>query len=477
MVQEVQKWTGNKIELIDDVTVTTDDDDVNQDDPEGKRRPETIKSPKAHMKLDKILRDEGRGKYAGEQFNKQKINEALDLLPKGLTEEKVYAYLLGLVGENYHKETDLLDEIAHSNYYKQSVYYQPKNNNTDQKPPSSQKKPMNVVFLLDASNSMSHEMDGKKKINWAKEAVLKISEKLPPGTSYTFRVFGRQSHDKKISCISSEKKISTQLNGNYEQLSKAIQTIEPTGWSPLSKAIENAYSDLKKNKNVRRNPLSRNMIFVISDNTDSCGRDPVVTSKKLNSSDVKAQIHFIGLDVSAEAEKDFKKISEISNGNFEVVTNKNELKQVLNLHTEAILRDNEPWQIKATDKITRHYVSDKTRLNHHVEKISNKVQLEYERLNEANQYIKEKQKIDGNDWLKLNDIIDDRKDKVEKYADDRLKQINTKLDQEFKNQTQKIMKSWSNEGKNIQELEVRKNERLKVLKESQNTSKETVNQD
>ncbi len=475
LVQEVQKWTGNRIELIDDVTVTTDDDDWNQDDPEGKRQPETLQSPKAHMKLDKILRDEGRGKYAGEQFNKQKINEALDLLPKGLTEEKVYAYLLGLVGENYYKETDVLDEIAHSNYYQQSIYYQPKNHQANQKPPSSQKNSMNVVFLLDASNSMNHKMDGKKKINWAKEAVVKISEKLPPGTLYTFRVFGRPSHDKNTSCVDSEKKISTQLQGNYEQISKVIQTVQPVGWSPLSKALENAYSDLKKN--VRQNPASQNVIFVISDNTDSCGRDPVVTSKKLNSSGVKAQIHFIGLDVSLEAEKDFKKISEISNGNFEVVRNQQELKQVVHLHTEEILRVNDPWQMKATDKITRNYVSDKTRLRHHVEKITDKVQQEYERLNEANRYIKEKQKIKDEDWFKLNDLIGERRDKVEKYADDRLKQINQKLDQEFNNQTQKIMKSWSREGKNIKELEDRKKERLKVLNESQDSSNETVQPD
>lgn len=473
MVQEVQNWAGNRIEIIDDVTVTIDDDNLDQDDnPNRKRESQMIQSPKAHLKLDKILQDEGRGKYAGEQFNKQKFMEALDLLPKGLTEEKIYAYLLGLVGENYRNETDILDQIAHSNYHKQFVFYQPKSNNKSQASSSVKKKSMNVVFLLDASNSMGDEMNGKKKINWAKEAVLKLSKKLPPNTSYTFRVFGRRSYDKKASCFDSEKKVSARSDGDNQQLAAAVQPIQPTGWSPLSKAIENAYNDLKKNGNSHQN-----VIFVISDNTDSCGKDPVLTSKKLNSSGVKAQIHFIGLDVSAEGEKDFKKITDLSNGNFEVVTNQKEFDQVIELYAQDLLRINEPWQMQATDKITRNYVSDKTRLFHHVEEISNKVQQEHERLTEANQYIRDKQKIDREDWSKLSNMIDSRKDQVEKYADDRLRQINNKLDQEFNSQTQKIMNSWSKEGKDVQHLEARKNERLKYLPEQQNsTTKESIHQ-
>ena len=474
LIQEVQDWTGNRIEVVDDVTVTTDDDDdLSREGPEVKH-PERIKSPKAHLKLDKILKDEGRGKYAGEQFDKKKINEALDLLPKGLTEEKVYAYLLGLVGENYYKETDLLDEIAHSSYDKQFVFFQKdKQQRKNEKSSSSKAGALNVVFLVDASNSMNNPLDGKKKIQLAKEAALTLAQKLPAGTFYTFRVYGRQSNDKSTSCLDSVKKVSTKLNGNLEQLSKALKSLQPKGWSPLSKALESAYQDLRAN--AKRNPVAHNMIFIISDNTDSCGKDPVVASKKLNAaSDVKAQIHFIGLDVNEEAEKDFKKITEVSNGNFEIVSNQAELKQVLNLHTEEILRLDEPWQMKATDKITRNYVSDKSRLQHHVEKISNKVQQEFERLSEANQYIKDKQKIDGEDWQKLNHMIDDRRNKVEKYADDRLQQISSKLDQEFKSQTQKIMKSWSSEGKDVQTLEARKNARLKALKKPQNQSNEPM---
>lgn len=466
VIQEVQNLSGNRIEVIDDVTVTTDDDDLDQDDPKLKRS-ETMKSPKAHLKLDKILKDEGRGKYAGNQFNKQKMNEALDLLPKGLTEEKVYAYLLGLVGENYYKETDLLDEIAHSNYDKQFVFFQNKKGQSS----TSRTGVMNVVFLLDASNSMNNPLDGKKKIQLAKEAALTIAQKLPPGTFYTFRVYGRPSDHKPTSCQDSVKKYSTKLNGNLTQLTKQIQSLQPKGWSPLSKAIESAYQDLQET--AKRNAVSHNMIYIISDNTDSCGKDPVTASKRLNAtSKVKAQIHFIGLDVNEEAERDFKKITEVSNGNFEVVSNQAELKQVLNLHAEEIMRMNDPWQMKATDKITRNYVSDKNRLRHHVEKISNKVQQEYERLSEANQYIKDKQKIDDEDWLKLNDMIGDRRDQVEKYADDRLHQIGSKLDQEFKHQTQRIMNSWSREGKDVKEIEKRKNERLKVLQDVQNIVKD-----
>lgn len=469
LIQELQDWTGNRIEIVDDVTTTIDDDDDFRKDDSETDPSESIKSPKAHLKLDKILKDEGRGKYAGEQFDREKINEALDLLPKGLTEEKVYAYLLGLVGENYYKEKDLLDEIAHSNYNKQFVFYQNKKAKQSQ---SAQSGAINVVFLLDASNSMNNMMDGKKKIQLAKEAALTLAQKLPVGTYYTFRIYGRQSDHKPTSCLDSEKKVSTKLNGNLQKISKEIKSLQPKGWSPLSKAIENAYIDLKEN--AARSAVSHHMIFVISDNTDSCGEDPVKASKKLNkTSKIKPQIHFIGLDVSAEAEKDFKKITEVSNGNFEVVTNQAELKQVLHLHTEEILRMNEPWQMKATDKITRNYVADKSRLRYHVEKISNKVQQEYERLSEANQYIKEKQKIDGEDWLKLNDMIDHRRSQVENYADSRLQQISSKLDQDFNQQTQKIKQSWSSEGKDVQTIEARKNQRLKALEKTQQPKKES----
>lgn len=472
-VQEVQKWTGNRIEIIDDVTMTIDDEGLQRKDSfQQDEKDQITQSPKAHQRLDKILQDEGRGKYAGDRFDKQKVNEALNLLPKGLSEEKIYAYLLGLVGENYYQETDLLDQIAHTNYQRQFLYYQPK-------PPKKKKsvvlktktqqptKKVNVVLLLDTSSSMNDQIKGKPKFSWVKQSIVNFAKQLPEGTSFILRTYGHPSERKKVSCVPSEKKLSIQVNKkniHSKQLVQVMNQVNSNG-STLSTAIENAFQDLK---NATKNPETKNMIFVISDNTKSCGKDPIQSAKKVHQSNVNAEIHTIGLDLETKEEKELRDIAKVSHGNFDVATNQKELNHILRMHTEDISRLNEPWQMKATDKITRSFASDKLQLHKNVKKFSEKVEQEHERLDEANQYIKDQNKIDEEDWNKLDHLIDDRKNKVQQYAEIRLKQIDAKLNQEYEHQTNQLKKSWSKDGHQPKDLENRKKKRLKTVNESQN---------
>lgn len=450
--QEIQNWSGNRIEIIDDLTTTSDVEGLEHNplptQQENEDSDEQLQSPKAHQRLDKILQDQGQGKYAGDEFNQQKFKQALDLMPKGLTEEKIYAYLLGLVGESYFHENDLLNQIAHTHYQNQLAYFQSQNKQHVNK--AQPKKAVNLVILLDANYSMSTKMNGKRKLQLAQEEIEKFCGDLPKETSFTIRTYGPQSPDKKIPCSQSEKFFAG-LKQPHKQESHSLST-----------AIDYAYQDLRQMDKKQTDP--QNMILIISDFSET--DDEIL--KKVQASKAKAEVHLIGLDVKAKTEKKLNKVFNHSNGNFESVSTQKELRKVLKLNSEDIVRVNEPWHLRATDKITRDYVSDKMILNKNIEKITKKVEQEHQRLTEANQYIKEHQAIDQDDWDKLDDIIEKRKDQVKQYADDRLNKIDTKLQQEFNSQTQKIEQSWVQSGQKKEALHQRKNERLKTEQETQN---------
>jgi len=178
-----------------------------------------------------------------------------------------------------------------------------------------------AMVVLDASGSMWGQVDGRAKIDIARDAVDELYRnwEKTDGVDAGLTIYG---HRRKGDCTDIElvaeigpingKKISTILNG-----------IKPKGKTPLSDAVLLAAESMQYEE-------VKATVILVSDGIETCGADPCEIGKRLEATGVDFTAHVIGFDVSAEADRaQLRCLAENTGGVFTTASNADELMQSL----------------------------------------------------------------------------------------------------------------------------------------------------
>ena len=136
-----------------------------------------------------------------------------------------------------------------------------------------------LVIVLDASNSMWGQVNGKTKIEIARTELNKLLAKPEISSQAQVMVYGSQS---KSSCTDIKR---LDESADSEALSKAINQIRPLGRSPIGAALKQAASNIQ----------GQGSIVLISDGTESCDQDPCAITKELKQQQPGLKIYAVSL--------------------------------------------------------------------------------------------------------------------------------------------------------------------------------------
>ena len=190
------------------------------------------------------------------------------------------------------------------------------------------KENLNVEIILDASGSMAQKVNGKVKMDAAKDAINQFVQKLPKDAKVGIRVYGHKGSnsdsDKQLSCSSSEimYPISNFDSGKFQS---SLDKIKPTGWTPIGLALNEAKKDLSQFDGA----TNTNIIYLVSDGVSTCEDNPVEAAKSLFGSNIKPIINVIGFDIDNEGQKQLKEIAAATEGIYTSVADESELSDEL----------------------------------------------------------------------------------------------------------------------------------------------------
>ncbi|MFB6475935.1 hypothetical protein ACFCW7_24045 [Paenibacillus glucanolyticus] len=124
------------------------------------------------------------GRFAGSNYDEQKVQAALDQLPSNLTVDQYKDELLLLLAEDYRP------------YVKTFINFEAEISVSNDRPEGKITLPANrkqhISILLDASGSMKAQVNGKSKMDSAKEAIESFADKLPNNADVSLRVYGHK---------------------------------------------------------------------------------------------------------------------------------------------------------------------------------------------------------------------------------------------------------------------------------------------
>ncbi|MBT6068699.1 VWA domain-containing protein [Candidatus Peregrinibacteria bacterium] len=200
-----------------------------------------------------------------------------------------------------------------------------------------------LEVILDVSGSMAGQVEGKAKIDLAREALGVALENLTDDIDLALRVYGHRilKTDQVNSCKDIELLIPF-YGDNFDIASKNnamrvqhvidnVNVLLPRGWTPIGASLKLAAEDLKD--------FDNKVILLLSDGEETCDGDPVGVMKRLRESGVEVTVHTVGFDVDVETAAQLRAISEVTGGTYIDAGSSAELKEGLKHIVEEATRE------------------------------------------------------------------------------------------------------------------------------------------
>jgi len=401
------------------------------------------KNKKAATEIEGILKQEP-GPFSGKEISMDKLHQELDQLPDDMKADEAYTHLVNQVGEDYQSVAKKIENFDPS--YQVDGFEKKGGDGKEQADGDKEKKQLHIEILLDASGSMAGKVNGKVKMEEAKEAIEDFVSDVPKDAKISLRVYGHKGSnaqkDKAVSCDSAE---VIYPHGAYKKdaFSKALDQVEPTGWTPLAKAMNGAKQDLasETGKDVK------NVVYVVSDGKETCGGDPVKEAQKLHKSEIEAVVNIIGFDMDASSRQALKKVAEAGGGFYESAKTGEDILRIFRENREKVMDAH-----RATNYRNRHTFDMMAHKRAMQEKIDNLVSQLYpqrgtlvirydreqERLEKAAQYLEDQGKLNEEESKKQDKLLEKRHTELKNYREKKQKEMNDQLDQAIEQASEQV---------------------------------------
>jgi hypothetical protein len=176
---------------------------------------------------------------------------------------------------------------------------------------------VNIEFILDASGSMANLTDtGETRMDAAKRVLRDVVASIPDredSINVGFRVYGHVGDNseatKEESCRASD--LIVPVDGiDRDALYAAIDSAQPTGWTPIGRSLARAGKDFPP-----AGPNVVNAVVLVTDGLETCDLDPVAEAADFRGRpEVQMITHVIGFGTTPEEQLILQGIADAGDG-------------------------------------------------------------------------------------------------------------------------------------------------------------------
>ncbi len=159
------------------------------------------------------------------------------------------------------------------------------------------------IIVLDASGSMWGQIDGRAKLEIAREALAEVLVGIDPATEMGLMAYG---HREKGACSDIELVVPPAA-GTAAAIASAAADMKFLGKTPLSEAVRQAAAELRSTE-------EKATVILITDGIETCNADPCALGTELEASGVDFTAHVVGFGLTAEEGKTVACLAENTGG-------------------------------------------------------------------------------------------------------------------------------------------------------------------
>ena len=185
------------------------------------------------------------------------------------------------------------------------------------------------IIVLDASGSMWGQIDGRAKLEIAREALGAVLSSMDPETEIGLMAYG---HREKGSCEDIELVVPPAA-GTAAAITGAANTMQFLGKTPLTEAVRRAAAELRSTE-------EKATVILITDGIETCEADPCALGAELEASGVDFTAHVVGFGLTEEEGKAVACLAENTGGKYIQASDAGQLVEALK--TTVVVAEPEP---------------------------------------------------------------------------------------------------------------------------------------
>jgi len=176
-----------------------------------------------------------------------------------------------------------------------------------------------TLLVLDASGSMWGQIDGRSKIEIAREAVHTMLADWNGG-DLGLMAYG---HRRKGDCADIEL-LQAPAPDTTQTIGDKVDAIKPMGMTPISESVRQAAARLRSSE-------QKATVILVSDGEETCNADPCALGEELEREGVDFTAHVIGFDIAkgSVADRQLACLADRTGGRYLLARDASELNQAL----------------------------------------------------------------------------------------------------------------------------------------------------
>ncbi len=162
-----------------------------------------------------------------------------------------------------------------------------------------------AMIILDASGSMWAQIDGKARIDIARDTLKSVLAGVPADLELGFMAYGHRS---KGDCSDIETLVQPAA-GTAAAIGTAADGLSPKGKTPLTAAVKMAAEQLKSSE-------GKATVILITDGIETCNADPCALATELAKSGVDLKVDVVGFGLSRAEGAQVKCLADTTGGKY-----------------------------------------------------------------------------------------------------------------------------------------------------------------
>ncbi len=175
-----------------------------------------------------------------------------------------------------------------------------------------------AILVLDGSGSMWGQVDGRPKIEIAKETVNNLMTGWPAGTELGIIAYG---HREKANCRDIETLVPIGPV-NSAMIKSTLAALNPKGKTPITAALHQAALELRSTE-------EKATVVLVSDGLETCEADPCAAAADLESAGIDFTVHVVGFGTTEDENRQLRCLSDNTGGKFLGAANAGELQAAM----------------------------------------------------------------------------------------------------------------------------------------------------
>ncbi|MDQ2632424.1 MAG: VWA domain-containing protein, partial [Pseudomonadota bacterium] len=162
-----------------------------------------------------------------------------------------------------------------------------------------------AIIVLDASGSMWGQIEGRPKVEIARETLRTVLQSVPADMELGLMAYG---HREKGSCADIELVVPPAA-GTATAIASAADTMKFLGKTPLTQAVRQAAESLRYTE-------EKSTVILITDGIETCEADPCALGTELEAAGVNFTAHVVGFGLTAEEGREVACLAENTGGKY-----------------------------------------------------------------------------------------------------------------------------------------------------------------